>query len=131
MSETIALIAAFVVLSLIEFAAFGMQRATLLMSRETGVSSQISALLLPSWFPAMWLVIIAKWGTLLLIGFSWNWWVAVSLAVADFVLSSVLPIPYSVYVPSFRKRVAQYKSSNTEVGAVLEAMLDASKLSDT
>jgi hypothetical protein len=50
------LVVAFAVLFLVNFAAFGMQRATLLMSREAGVPSQISALLLPSWFPAVWLV---------------------------------------------------------------------------
>jgi hypothetical protein len=75
--------------------------------------------------------VIAKWGTLLLIGLSWSWWVAVGLVVADFVLSAVLPIPYSVYVPSFRKRAAQHKSSNPEVGIALEAMLDASKIHGT
>lgn len=125
------LVAMFVGLFLAEFAAFGMQRATLLMSREASVPYQVAALILPTWFPAVWLVRIAKWGALLLIAFSWSWGIAAGLLVADFILSAVLPIPYHAYIPSFRKRIAQIKAQDAEAGAGLEAMLNASKIHGT
>ena len=122
------LVGAFIAIFLLEFAAFGMQRATLLISREADVSPMIAKLLLPAWFPAVWLLCIAKWGTVLLIGFSWSWVMAGVLIVADAILAAILPIPYSVYVPSFRKRIAQIKDADARTGAVLEAILNASKI---
>lgn len=88
----------------------------------------IGKLLLPAWFPAVWFLRIAKWGTVLFIGFSWNWAVAGILIVADMVLAAILPIPYRVYVPSFRKRIAQIKDADAKSGEVLEAILNASKI---
>jgi len=88
----------------------------------------IGKLLLPAWFPAVWLLRIAKWGTVLFIGFSWSWVIAGVLIVADTILAAILPIPYSMYVPSFRKRIAQIKDADAKSGAVLEAILNASKI---
>ena len=88
------LLISFAVCFLLEFGAFGMQRATLLMSREADVPPQIGAMLLPSWFPAVWLVRICKWAVLLAIAFTWSWGAGIGLLVADVVLSSFLPIPY-------------------------------------
>lgn len=122
------LVGAFIAIFLMEFAAFGMQRATLLISREADVSPMIGKLLLPAWFPAVWLLRIAKWGTVLFIGISWNWSIAGVLIIADTILAAILPIPYSVYVPSFRKRITQIKVTDARSGAVLEAVLNASKI---
>ena len=68
------------------FAAFGMKRATLLLSREAEVSSQVTAMLLPAWYPAVWLPRVAKWALLLYVALSWSWWVAIVLAILDLVL---------------------------------------------
>ncbi|MDA0738194.1 MAG: hypothetical protein O3A59_04485 [Nitrospirae bacterium] len=105
-----------------------MQRATLLMSREASIPYQAASLLLPTWFPAVWLARLAKWGTLILIALSWSWGVAAGLLVADFVLAAALPIPYHVYVPAFRKRIVQIKAQDAEVGTALETMLNDSKI---
>lgn len=113
---------------LLEFAAFGMQRATLLMSREADVPPQIGAMLLPSWFPTVWLVRICKWGVLIAVAFIWSWGVAIGLLVTDVVLSSILPIPYSAYTPFFRKRISQIKQLDIAAGTALEEMLNASKI---
>jgi hypothetical protein len=48
MSQNILLVAIFAALFLLSFAAFGMQRTTLLMSREADVPSEIGALLVRS-----------------------------------------------------------------------------------
>ena len=126
-----ALIAVFVAVFLLEFAAFGMQRTTLLLSREAGVPYQVAAALLPTWFPAVWVLRITKWGTLLFIAFSWSWGIAAMLFVADCILSAVLPIPYAAYVPNFRKRITEIKLQDTEAGEYLEHMLNTSKILGT
>src|SRR5436190_489643 len=105
-----------------------MQRTTLLISREAGLPSKIGALLLPGWFPVVWLPRITKWLALLYVALSWSWLLAIGLLVADTVLSAVLPIPYRAYVPSFRRRIAEIKHSSPETAAALEAMLNASTL---
>lgn len=122
------LLIAFVVAFILEFGAFGMQRATLLMSREAGVPPQIGALLLPSWFPIVWLVRLIKWAVLCYIAFTWSWVLAGGLLVADFIISAILPIPYSVYVPFFRSRINKIKASDIEAGDALEQMLSLSKI---
>ena len=113
---------------ILEFGAFGMQRATLLMSREAGVAPQIGALLLPSWFPIVWLVRLAKWAVLCYIAFAWSWGVAGGLLLANFILSAILPIPYSLYVPTFRSRVNEIKVNDVEAGQALEQMLNLSNI---
>ena len=91
------LLIAFAFCFLLEFLALGMRRATLLMSREADVPAKIGAILLPSWFPIVWLVRICKWGILITIVFLWSWSVAIGLLVANVILSSILPIPYGIY----------------------------------
>jgi hypothetical protein len=123
-----AMLISFVLLAVLLFAAFGMQRATLLLSREANTSSQATAMLLPAWFPAVWLPRIAKWALLLYIAFSWSWWVALGLLIGELVLSAVLPIPYRLYVPTFRRRIGRLRRTNAELAKALDALLSASKL---
>lgn len=113
---------------ILEFGAFGMQRATLLMSREAEIAPQIGALLLPSWFPIIWLVRLAKWAVLCYIAFAWSWGVAGGLLITNFILSAILPIPYRVYIPTFRSRINEIKVNDTEAGHALEQMLNSSKI---
>lgn len=125
------LIVIFVAAFMLEFAAFGMQRATLLLSREAEIPYQVVAALLPYWFPAVWVLRITKWGVLIGIAFSWSWGVAIGLLIADSFLAAVLPIPYGMYVPSFRKRIEQIKQIDFESGEFLERVLNASKILST
>lgn len=122
------LVVIFIVAFVLEFGAFGMQRATLLLSREASVSYEHTVALLPKWFPAVWLLRIVKWGALLYIAISWNWWIALGLLIANFVLSAVLPIPYSLYASTFRKRIIQIKRENTDAGEYLDQVLQSSRL---
>lgn len=127
MSHQILLIT-FTACFILEFAAFGMQRATLLISREADVPRQIGAMLLPSWFPMVWLVRLCKWGILVSVALTWSWGIAISLLVANIILSSILPIQYSAYIPFFRKRVLQIKQLDITAGTALEEMLNSSKI---
>lgn len=123
------LLTVYVVLFIIVFAAFGMQRATLLISRESGLPlKQLATLLLPSWFPFIWLPRIAKWVVLVLIGFYWSWWVALEVLGADLLLSSILPIPYTIHARSFRKRVERMRLVDPDAAASLEGILAGSRL---
>jgi hypothetical protein len=107
------LLIAFAVCFLLNFAAFGMQRATLIISREADVPARIGEALLPSWFPVIWLVFICKWGLLAAVAFTWSWGIAIGLGA---------------YIPFFRKRVLQIKQRDMAAGLALEDMLNASKI---
>ena len=118
----------FVALAALMFGAFGMQRTTLLLAREANTSSKATAMLLPAWFPLVWLPRSAKWGLLIYIAISWSWWVALGLLVTEVVLSAVLPIPHRLHLRLFRRRVEWLKIQHTGLGNSLEALLDASQL---
>lgn len=125
------LLLVFIVAFSLEFVAFGMQRATLLISREADVPYHVASALLPLWFPATWILRITKWSCLIAIAVMWSLGVAGGLLVAEIILSAILPIPYGVYMPLFWKRVSQIKKENVEAGEFLEQMLGASKIQGT
>lgn len=122
------MLTSFAILAFLTFAAFGMQRTTLLLSREANTSSRYTAMLLPAWFPAVWLLVIAKWVLLLNIAVSWSWLMATGFLIGEFSLSAVLPIPYQIYMPTFRRRIVQLRSKNPELADTLDALLKASKI---
>jgi hypothetical protein len=121
------LILGYVGLFISVFAAFGMQRATLVMSRQSGLPYQMTSMLLPAWFPLVWIPRIAKWSVLVAIAFSWSWILAVVVLFVDIVLSSVLPIPYQMYMSSFRKRIQHIRQDQPALPEALEELVDASK----
>jgi hypothetical protein len=122
------LILSYLSLTLAMFAAFGMQRTSLLLSREANVSKKVTAELMPLWFPVVWLPRVAKWALLGYIAISWGWWPAFGLLCTEIVLALRLPIPYRLYVPAFRRRIEQIRKTDPELAYSLEAILDASKL---
>ena len=119
--------ATYVCLFILNFLAFGMQRTTLLISRELGVEPAIAGLLLPKWFPLVWLIILTKWGVLLFIAMYLSFWFALALGIITFVLSIYLPIPWWKYIPFYRRRIEQLRIVDEKVGQELEAMLGASR----
>lgn len=103
-----------------------MQRTTLLLSRESRTPKEVASLLLPSWFPAVWLLLMAKWLVLLLIGMKLSWWAAALLLVVDFAGSVFLPIPDRLYVNIFRRRFQTEVAKNPFAAIQLRMMLDNS-----
>jgi len=102
-----------------------MQRATLLISRNAGVEWKGGGeLLLPSWYPLTWFVILLRWGILLAMAVFWSWQFALAVAVVGAVLTTVLPIPYAAYKGIFRRRVHELTLRNPIVGVQLEQMLE-------
>lgn len=116
---------AFAGIWILNFALFGMQRATLLISRKSGFEWRgRGELLLPSWYPITWVVIIGKWCLLVAMAIFSDWRYALGLAVGGYLLSVVLPIPYSAYMGVFRKRVNQLMYKDPDVATQLQKMLD-------
>lgn len=118
----------FAALAVVMFCAFGMQRTTLLLAREAKTSSKATAMLLPKWFPLVWLPRIAKWALLFYIAVFWSWRVALGLLAVEVVLSAVLPIPHRFHLRLFRGRVEQLKAEHAGLAASLEELLNASQL---
>jgi hypothetical protein len=117
------LLAFFIVAWAIEFAAFGMQRTVLLISRDAAVQYEAAKPLLPRWFPLVWLPRIAKWGVLLAIALFWSWGVAAGALAADVVLGATLPIPYQVYVIPLLRRLEEVRRQDADAGEYLARML--------
>lgn len=120
------LIVAFILTWALEFHLFGMQRASLIISRSNNVDYNIiGRQLLPSWYPLTWIVTIAKYGLLVAIFIIINWKPAIILLVIGFILSSTLPIPYRfLYKKIFRNRVRNIINEDPEKGYLLADMLD-------
>lgn len=116
---------AFGVIWIVEFVLFGMQRATVLISRKAGIEWRGGGeLLLPRWYPVTWVLIIAKWGLLIAMAIFWDWRYALGSAIGGYLLSVVLPIPYGAYKGTFRKRVNQLRRKDPYVAIQLQQMLD-------
>ena len=117
---------AFGVLWFIHLALLGMQRATLLISRNAGVEWRGGGeLLLPRWYPVTWIVIIGKWGLLLAMAILWDWKVALGLAIAGYIVSIVIPIPYRAYKEIFRRRVDQLMQQDPTLASQLREILES------
>ncbi len=118
-------LSAFAIVWIVHFALFGMQRATLLISRKAGIEWRGGGkLLLPSWYPLTWIVIIGKWSLLIAMAVFWNWKIALGLAIGGYVLSVVAPIPYQAYKGIFRRRVNELMRQDPEVATQLKRMLE-------
>lgn len=128
MSHHVVLIAAGLIFVL-EYFAFGLQRSALLIAREVGGGQELVSILLPRWFPAVWLLSIAKWSLLVYVAFSWSLAIAAGLLVASFA-TVILPIPYRLYIPVFLARVAEVKQETPEGGVQLETILKMSAIHD-
>lgn len=120
------LVIAFIISWIIEFYLFGMQRASLRISRHNNVEWRgIGEQLLPNWYPLTWFVRIAKYGLLVAILIVIDWKLAVGLLVIGFILSTIIPIPYRpLYKKTFRKKVEKIKSIDQEAGQLFTEMLD-------
>lgn len=109
----------------VEFYLFGMQRATLLISRKSGVEWRGGGeLLLPKWYPASWAIIVGKWVLLALIALRGHWKMALALAAVGYLASIALPIPYQIYKKTFRRRIKQLESREPIRATQLRQLLD-------
>jgi hypothetical protein len=110
---------------LLFFLLFGMQRATLLISRNEGIDWKGGGeLFLPKWFPLVWLVVVARWATLIAMAIFWSWKVALTVLVVGFLLTLVLPIPYAAYKGIFRRSIADLRRYDPLTSLKLKQMLD-------
>jgi len=118
-------ISIYAVLWIVKFSLFGMQRTALLISRSACRPYQgVGKLLLPTWYPLTWLVIIGNWCVLFAMAIYWNWIIALVLAIVGFVLSVTTPIPYSLYEIYFRHRAKKMVGHDPETATILFDLLD-------
>jgi|CZCB01.1.fsa_nt_gi hypothetical protein len=120
------LVIAFIISWIIELYLFGMQRASLKISRHNNVEWKgIGEQLLPNWYPLTWIAKIAKYGLFVAILIVIDWKPAIGLLIISFILSTILPIPYRLlYKKTFRKKVEKIKSIDQEAGQFFTKMLD-------
>lgn len=118
-------ISIYVVLWIVHFALFGMQRTALLISRGACMPYQgVGELLLPPWYPLTWLVVIGNWCFLFAMAIFWNWIIALGITIGGYILSIIVPIPYPLYKLYFRHRAEKMVVHDPEKAAILFDLLD-------
>jgi hypothetical protein len=124
----ILLIVVFVIIWLIEFYLFGMQRASLLISRQNNVEWRgVGEYLLPNWYPVTWLIRILKYGLLIAILIIINWKWAFGLLCLSFIILTITPIPYRFfYKKTFRNKANKIINIDYEAGTFMKEMLEKS-----
>lgn len=111
-------IIAYGVIWVIHFWLFGLQRITLKISRKNEVEWRgCGEHLLPKWYPITWLVIIGQWLLILAMAIFADWRYALGLAIIGYVLSTIVPIPYTSYKRILQKRI--YKERSRELALTL------------
>lgn len=111
---------------LVEFYFFGMQRATIKISREGEVDWKLLGVkLLPPWYSVVWFFRITKWFLLTLIIWFLNWKIGLAILITMFVLSIITPIPYKLlYSKLFLHRIDQLYLENPETASLLLELLN-------
>lgn len=110
---------------IIYFWLFGLQRTTLKISRINQIEWRgRGEALLPKWYPITWLITIGKWLLILAMAIFGDWRYALGLAIIGWVLSIIVPIPYSFYKKILQKRID--KENSTGLSLMLQAWLDKS-----
>jgi ABC-type multidrug transport system fused ATPase/permease subunit len=120
------LVLIFIITWLIEFYLFGMQRASLIISRNSNVEWRgYGEYLLPKWYPLTWIVRIVKYCLLVTILIVINWKLAISLFIIDLIASVIIPIPYKfLYSRTFRNHVKNITKTDPELGNIFNEMLN-------
>lgn len=114
----------FIVFWIIEFYLFGLQRASLLITKKNDADYSIyGALLLPEWYPITWVFRISKYILLVVIFFiNWKW--GIGLFAFQFLASVVIPIPYKfLYSNIFRNKLHKLRMINMNSSIACEFML--------
>jgi hypothetical protein len=84
--------------------------------------------MLPTWYSLVWISKIGKWVLIVLIWRSFGWLPAILCAAVPYVLSAVLPIPFTHFANMMEKRLErELVGPNNEVATVLVEALRASR----
>lgn len=116
----------FIIIWVIEFYLYGMQRASLMISRHNNVKWRgTGEQLLPNWYPITWLIRFLKYGLLIIILITLGWKLSIALLVLGFIMATVIPIPYrTLYKNIFRKKVNKIRAIDQEAGQFFTEMLN-------
>ncbi len=118
----------FAVAAAAEMYFFLMQRVPLSVSRENGIDPRIARSMLPPWYGLVWLFKVAKWVSIVLIWQVFGWVMAVACIAIPFILSAVLPVPFSHFANILEKHLhRELVGGNPEVAGHLLAALKSSR----
>ena len=128
MSSLYLLYIGFVAAAAVEMYFFLMQRVPLSVGREHGIESRICRFMLPSWYWIAWIFKIVKWVLIVLLWRSFGWLPAILCAAIPFILSAVLPIPFTHFANMMEKRLeGELVGPNAEIAVHLIKALRASR----
>lgn len=128
MSYSLLFYLGFTIAAAVEMYFFLMQRVPLSLSREHGIDNQVCRFMLPSWYGFVWISKIAKWIFIVLIWQNFGWVPAVLCVILPYVLSAVLPIPFTHFANIMEKRLAlESVGPNAEIAATLMEALKVSR----
>ena len=105
----------YIILFIINFLLFGIERTALLIDREyqpdsiRGMEYHLARAVLPRWLNFARLFFIVKLAILGVLLYEKLWLIVVFLVVADIILGIILPIPYKSYTQYLYKRALRYK----------------------
>lgn len=85
----------YILIYFVELYFFGLQRATLLISREFNLNyKDYKSFLLPDWNYFSLISSIIKYLLLVGIIFYYGWWIGGAIWIGSFILSTIFPFPY-------------------------------------
>jgi len=107
----------FTVAAVAELYFFMMQRSALEIGRQSGFSLPESRLMLPSWYPLLWLAKACKLSALLGIAMTSGWVLAILLWATLFVFQLVVPTPHRQFARLFRRKISGELEDSITVSA--------------
>jgi len=117
-------ISVFIIIALVNFYFFGMQRAAMIISRNASGDSRFVTVLLPDKFFLVRLITLAKYIILILMLLFYSWQTGLLCFGADCLAFILIPIPYRLlYSRVFTARVIRiFKSSSMVPYALIDSI---------
>ena len=115
-----------IVATLGELYFFFMQRSALEVCRARDLPQGARFVILPSYYRAAWGFIIGKWVALVALLINGQWWVAVLIFVASFIVSSAAPVPHAAFFEIFYRELDESTTAaDDELRGLLRAALES------
>ena len=128
MAPSIWLVVACIVAALCEACLFLMQRSALEICRASDIDARTSRHMLPLWYALVWPVKAAKWIAAVLLWRAGDLFVALTIVGVAFLLNIVIPVPHSLFVPLFERKVSNdIAGDNPYAAKLLVALMRVGK----
>jgi hypothetical protein len=105
---------------------FFMQRSALEVCRARDLPHSARFFIMPSYYRIAWGFIIGKWVALVALLINGQWWVAVLIFVASYIVSSVAPVPHGAFFEIFYRELDENTTAAEDgLRALLRAALES------